>query len=107
MPILEDSFKFLKVSEVKDGTIIKFTNEGVWRDSRKFTYPDGSVKKEFVITIEVDGENKSFTLNKTNRDTLKLAWGKDTKEWIGKEARIKLVDGFVGGVMKKLMVVEV
>ena len=96
--------KFLKVSEVSDGDLIKFLNEGVWIESTRFKYPDGSPKQQLQFEIEtMTGEKRILTLNKINRENLVASWGRDTKNWIGKQAEIILKEGEVAGEIKTLI----
>jgi hypothetical protein len=83
--------KYLKASECKLGDLIKFLDEGKWVESTKFTYEDGKPKQQLVFEVEDgSGDKKSLTLNKTNRDALVEAWGKDTSLWVGKIAEITI-----------------
>ena len=96
--------KFLKVSEVSDGDLIMFTDEGEWVESTKFKNPDGSFKQMLQFTIELpNGESRTFTVNKINKENLVSAWGRDTKKWIRKSAEIILKEGEVGGEIKTLI----
>ena len=82
--------KFLKASECKNGDIITIKDEGKWVESNKFSYEDGSPKMQCQFTIKIGGEEKTITLNKTNREALIAVWGKDTGLWIDKEAEITI-----------------
>lgn len=106
MPILENK-KFLKTSEVQSGDIIKFKDEGEWVESKKFTYPDGTPRNDFMITVEINGENRSLRLNKTNRDVLVAVFGKDTMGWVGKEVKLHKVNALVAGKMMDTLMVEI
>ena len=88
--LLEPKRNWLKASDVKDGDVIKFLTEGEWRENTKFPNPDGTPKQQFIMDIDYQGETKTMTVNKTSRDSLVLHLGKETKSWIGKEARIVL-----------------
>jgi hypothetical protein len=48
----------------------------------------GQEKPVRNLTVEMDGRETSFTLNKTNIATLVQAYGKSTKNWIGKTVQL-------------------
>lgn len=104
--ILENK-TYVKTAEVASGEVVKFLNEGEWVESRKFTYEDGSPRNDFVIKVEISGIEKDMRLNKTNRDTLVKAYGKDTAEWVGKTATIQKVKASVAGKLMDMLVLEV
>jgi len=89
--------KFIKTSDCKTGDIIEFLDGGVWEESRSFKNDDGTPKHQCQFQIKHGGEEKTMSLNKTNRDTLILAWGRDTDKWIGKTAEITLKEVEVAG----------
>lgn len=103
--ILSDNVKYLKKEEIKSGDKIIIKTEGEFVKSKKFTYPDGTPRDQFQITIELSsGEERTLVLNKTSRNNLKSAWGRETKDWIDRFAVISLVDIMVGGDIKKSIV---
>lgn len=89
--------KFLKVADCKAGDIITFLDGGVWEESRSFKNDDGTPKHQCQFQIKHAEEDKTITLNKTNREVLIAAWGRDTAKWIGKAAEITLKDVEVAG----------
>lgn len=99
--------KYLKATDCKDGDKIRFVDAGKWVENTKYKYPDGNPRQDFVITVEHNGEEKSFRINKTNRDVLIPAYGNDSEQWINKAARIKLVDALVSGKQMKVILLEV
>jgi len=98
---------FLKTAEVKQGDMITFKDEGHWQENTKYPYPDGNPRMDFVIKVEVNGEEKSMRLNKTNRDLVMAAYGPDTAKWIGKSAKITKVKAMVAGKMHDMIVLEI
>lgn len=93
--------KFLKVKEVKNGDLIRFVDEGVWVESKTFKYKDGNPQQQLQFQVEdSNGETKTFSMNKINRETLTAAWGRDTKNWIGKFAEITVREVEVGGEIR-------
>lgn len=95
--------KFLKVADCKAGDVIKFLDEGVWEESRSFKNDDGTPKHQCQFQIEHAGEEKTITLNKTNREALIASWGRDTAKWIGKTAEIMLKEVEVAGEDKTVI----
>ncbi len=105
--ILGDKRNFVKTADVRDGDIITFKSEGEWMQNRRFTYDDGTPKKDFMIKVEINGEEKDMRLSQMNRDILKNAYGNDTALWIGQTARITKVKAAVAGKMMDMIVLEV
>jgi len=54
-----------------------------------FQLKDGSTAR--TLTVPVNGVEKTFILNRSNKQALVEAYGKNTKEWIGKHIRITSV----------------
>ncbi len=104
--ILENK-SYLKVADVQGGEVITFLNEGEWIESNKFTYDDGTPRKDFVIKINILDLEKSMRLNKTNRDILVGAWGKETANWIGKQAKITKEKVMVAGKKMDTILLEI
>lgn len=79
---------FLKAKDVKRGAIIEILDEGRWEDSQKFTYSDGNPVKQCIFKVRYEGEEKDLKVNKASRVNLIDAFGEESKNWIGKCARI-------------------
>lgn len=90
MTILNQGGNYLKVDDVKEGDLITFKDEGTWVESTKYTYPDGNPKQDFVMKIDYKGQEYDIRINKFSRDELIPAYTKDTKNWIGKHAKISI-----------------
>lgn len=101
------SGNYLKATEAKTGDIIEFMNAGEWQKNTKYSYPDGNPKQDFVVKVTHSGQEKSFRINKTNREKLVENWGDETENWIGKKARINLMDALVSGKPVKIIILEV
>ena len=54
-----------------------------------FQMRDGTTAR--TLTVPVNGVEKTFILNRSNKQALVEAYGKNTKEWIGKHIRITSV----------------
>jgi len=100
------SGNYLKTKDVENGTTITIKNEGEWVESTMYKYEDGNPKVDFVVKVEVNGEEKSMRVNKTNRDILIEAYGNDTAEWIGKTAVITKEKIMVAGEKKDTIVLD-
>ena len=101
------SGNYLKTAEVVNGTLITFKDEGNWVESTKYKYPDGNNRVDFVIKVEVNGEEKSMRLNKTNREIVIAAYGNDTGKWIGKTAKITKEKMLVAGKKRDCILLEI
>ena len=88
--------KYYSGKKAKDGDVITFVDEGAWVDT-KFKKDDGSIRRAFQMTIEVNNEQCVFNLNKKNSDVLVEAWGHETKEWIGRKAKVTLKEAEIAG----------
>ena len=83
--------KFLKALDVKRGSMVTFLDEGAWEESTKFKNEDGSWQSQFIIKVKYDGEEKSLKLTKASRTAMMEAFGDESKDWVGKVARLIVV----------------
>ena len=83
---------WLKSEDVKQGDIITFLSEGEWVASAKYTYADGTPRKDFLLKVKHGEVDKDMRLNATNKKILIKAFGDETKEWIGKTAKLSTAD---------------
>jgi len=104
--ILTGKRNFLRVDDVKNGDVITFLNEGEWLESKKYTYSDGTPRKDFVIKVSISGTEKDMRLNATNRSNLISAFGNDTANWVGKSASLEKTKVMVGGKMMETIIVK-
>ena len=88
MPDTSKLSKYLKADSVKDGDIINFIDAGVILD-REFK-KDGKteIKPVLEITVEVNGDKKTYSPNGTTIALLNKAWGKNTEKWVGRQAKV-------------------
>jgi len=105
--VMLGSSNYVKTAEVKDGDTIIFRNEGEWIENTTYKYPDGNPKVDFVVKVELNGEEKSMRLNKTNRDIVINAYGNNTSKWIGKSAKITKEKVLVAGKKMDCIILEV
>jgi len=93
--------KYLKAEDVQTGDYIVLEDEGQETESTKYFYPEttmagtphplaGKPKRQFEISIDYKGESKTLTMNKTSFKSLAQVWGYETKEWIGRKAKITI-----------------
>lgn len=103
---LGGSAKFLSSKDVQSGDKVKFLDEGKWVESNKFKYPDGNWKKDFVITVSHNGEQKQWRLNATNRKILVEIFGTDeTQGWLNKDVHLSLETALIGSERRKIIMV--
>ena len=105
--VMLGSGNFLKTAEVSNGDMITFKNEGYWIESTMYKYPDGNPRVDFVIKVDIKGEEKSMRLNKTNRDVVTAAYGNNTSKWIGKTAKITKEKVLVAGKKQDCILLEI
>lgn len=96
MKVQKDSGKFLSADDVTDQDIVTIVNEGKEEESKYGTRLQIGLKT-------ASGEEKTLTLNPTSKNALIDQYGDDTKEWIGKEARVHVVKALVSGEMKRVI----
>jgi len=101
------SGNYVKTADVDTGDFVIFKDEGEWIESTRWKYEDGSPKVDFVIGVEVKGEDKKMRLNKTNRDAMIEAYGADTAGWVGKTAIINKEKVMVAGKKMDCIVLDV
>ena len=83
---------FIKAGrDVFGGEILTFMNEGELKESTMYKKPDGTPNIQLVIGVELPGwEIKKISVNKTSMKNLANAFGLDTKNWVGKTAKINV-----------------
>lgn len=91
MPDTTQLSKYLKTEHVKDGDAINFLDAGVIIE--KEFKKDGKTEKRPVLemTVEVNGNKKTYSPNGTSVALLNKAWGKNTEKWVGKQAIVTLI----------------
>ena len=97
---------WLKSEDVKQGDIITFLSEGEWVASAKYTYADGTPRKDFLLKVKHGEVDKDMRLNATNKKILIKAFGDETKEWIGKTAKLAIADIMVSGKLMKTIIIS-
>lgn len=105
--ILEGKRNYLKADEVKTGDTLIINSEGEWIESKRFTYPDGTPKQQFIIKVNCDNVDRDMSLNATNRQNLINAFGKDTSKWVGQAVVVEIVKMSVSGQLKNVIILNV
>jgi len=97
---------FIKGEDVKHGDSVKFLDEGEWSENQKYKYPDGNPRWDFICKVDHNGDEKKMRINATNKKALIAAWGDETKDWIGKTAKMTLETALVAGERRKMILLE-
>ena len=91
---------FLKASELQGIETVKITAEADWVDG-SFTNPDGSKKQQYVCEVERQGDKRRLKLTIASCQEIAPVYGRDSKEWIGKDITVESVNVMVGSSMKQ------
>lgn len=76
---------FINSKSVNDGDIGTFVSEGA------IEYSEALKKEMFNIKLDINGKVKIWTPNNTQGLQLQKAFGKDTKDWIGKKIQFFII----------------
>lgn len=101
---LSTAKNYLKSDDVKQGDKVVIITEGEWVSSAKYTYPDGTPRKDFLLKVDHGGVEKDFRLNATNKKALVKAYGEETAEWVGKIVILETANVLVSGKMMKTII---
>jgi hypothetical protein len=95
---------WVDAEKVNDGTLAKLVNEVEKKDSR-FKDEDGNAKTENVGKVRFQGgsEPVNVRLNWTTIYGLIDAFGKDSKEWIGKTLTVRKREMLVGDTARDVL----
>ena len=88
MPEIKFPSDWVKINEnVSEGDSLRFLNVGVFdEENERWNFKVGIVKPGDAVV-----EEKSFTLNKTNFNAVKEAYGTNSDAWVGKEMVVNKV----------------
>ena len=84
--ITDFSGDFLNYDSTQDGDIAEILDEG------KNEYNDILKKEMFNIKVKLGDKIKTYSPNNTAGRALQDAFGKDSKEWVGKKFQIFHID---------------
>lgn len=95
---------WLDADKIESGVKAKLVSEVVKQDS-KFKDKEGNTKTENIGKIRLQGSDASVNIrvNWPSIYALIHAYGKDSKEWIGKLLTIKTLDAMVGDTMRTIV----
>lgn len=84
--------KWIDKKTLKNGDLIKLTSEAEWIDGQNDS-------KQLVAKARVKGleEEVNLAINKPSKNALIDAFGKDSKEWIGKVLTVAVESGIFAG----------
>lgn len=68
------------------------TKKIVFIDEGEYTTQEykGKTYEKFEITVQIDGKTKIYAPNKDTVKNIQMEFGKDSKNWIGKIARLQI-----------------
>ena len=95
---------WVDADKLTDGKKVALVSECSKQESR-FKGKDGEPKTENVAKVRVQGDDQTYNirLNWTTVYGLIDAFGKESKEWIGKVLSVKKVDALVGDTMREII----
>jgi len=97
-----DLNEWLKADDLKEKeTLITFKDEGKTVPKEE----SGFENDTFDILIELpDGKTRRWSMNKTSQRTVAKIWDTDeTKQWIGKQVKVHVLDQQVKKEMRKVI----
>lgn len=97
---MSDYEEFLNASMVKDGDVVVMLDTGTFRE------PEETGFKRTVFQIRVrlpDGRTKTWTMNKTTRGRLAIAYGDDSATWANRGIRVQVLGQNVRGEVKQVL----
>ena len=105
MADLGDLRNYWKSEDFLPGDKVKFHDSGMIGDIDFSKERDGSkTKKAFKIMIAYNKKIRELVLNKASIDSLSAAWGKDTEQWINREATVTFETQLAYGKKVKVLV---
>ena len=84
--------------DVKSGDFLTVLNEGEYRKL------PGQEKEVLTFDVKIpSGAEKKLTMNPTSQTRFLTAFGKDSKDWVGKKARVEIINQQVFKEMKNVI----
>lgn len=98
--------QWLQSLDIEDKELVlEFTNEGEYRDIKT---QGSDTKRKLEIGVKMpNGIAKDWTMNDTSVKAVATAYGKDSKEWIGKQCVVFLVTQNIAGNMKEVIYAKI
>lgn len=95
---------YLKTEDIKQGDQITILDGGEFVASAKYTYQDGTPRKDLLFKVKHNDHDVSMRLNATNKKVLVAAFGEETESWIGKMVKLDTANVMVSGKMMKTII---
>jgi hypothetical protein len=102
---LTETKNWLKSEDVKQGDQITILDGGAYVPSAKYTYEDGTPRKDFLIKVKHNDTDKDMRINATNKKVLIKAYGNETENWMGKICSLDTANIMVSGKMMKTIII--
>tara|TARA_R100001530_G_scaffold134845_1_gene110584 strand:+ start:694 stop:1140 length:447 start_codon:yes stop_codon:yes gene_type:complete len=81
-------------ADLKDGDVITIKSGG--------ELVVGEYGEQHVFSIETRNGDKNISLNQTSRNNLIDAFGEESEEWVGKEAKVFMIRAMVSGKLQNI-----
>lgn len=82
---------YLKADNLRDGTILTFIDAGEIKNKTFKKDGQDETRPVLEITVEVAGEEKTYSPNGTSVGLLSKVWGPNTEGWVGKKAAVTII----------------
>lgn len=96
---------WLKSENVKNGDKIIILDEGQFVTSAKYTYADGTPRKDFILKVKHNDQELDLRINATNKKALIKAFGEETADWVGKPCKLDKVNVMVSGKLMDSIII--
>ena len=89
--------KWLKAKELQPGDKARIVSEADWV---KGEY-NGQEVSQYLCEVDYNGERRKLKITMASCEALAPVYGKDSKEWVGKEVGLEAIKVMVGGTIKQ------
>lgn len=96
--------EFLNEKSASDGEIVTILTEGSLGEIED--KQTGKVKKALNLDVEINGRKIVYTPGKTAMESLRKAWGRDSKNWVNKKFKVTFVKMQIGKDLKNVIFPE-
>lgn len=101
MRVQRESGGFVTADNVKTNDLIVIQDEGAEKE-KEFEGGKKVIKLELPVKLP-NGDEKTISLNGTSKNNMIEYYGEDTKDWVGKSARVEVLSQMVGKNRKKVI----
>jgi len=92
---------WLKPEDIGKEAELEFTDEG---ELRLIELEDGTKRSVFDIGVKLpNGQKRIWTMNTTSQRLVASKYGTETKDWVGKKVRVKVVQQAIRGELKNVI----